>query len=248
MNLNRGISTPIAILLIVVVAAIVGVGIWQFTATNEEPESNQPSNYATQASCEDAGYHWYDNSCHEEKSWQCGDKVSYKGQDYNTAKIGSQCWFAENINVGKMINGEKMQTDNEVIEKYCYQNKESNCDVYGGLYQWEEAVQYNNKERAQGICPEGWHVPSDDEFCTLEQQICQNLGHKNCSSTFNCENTEYRGETEGSALAGSDSLWQEGALVLSEKFSNSPLKVLPAGYRSVLASYDFEAEGYEANF
>ncbi len=99
----------------------------------------------------------------------CGDKIQdSNGNEYKTVKIGSQCWMSENLNVGNMVKGSKEMEDNNKIEKYCYNNKESNCESLGGLYQWNEAVQYNNAENTRGICPSGWHIPSDDEWHTLE--------------------------------------------------------------------------------
>lgn len=87
--------------------------------------------------------------------WSCGYSIidSRDGQTYNTVLIGTQCWMAENLNIGTMINGSSDQTDNATIEKYCYNNKTANCDTYGGLYQWTEMMQYVMTEGAQGICP-----------------------------------------------------------------------------------------------
>lgn len=86
---------------------------------------------------------------------------------YNTVQIGTQCWMAQNLNLGTRINGSLDQTNNGTIEKYCYNNLETNCDIYGGLYQWGEMMQYTNVEGIQGICPTGWHIPSDAEWTTL---------------------------------------------------------------------------------
>jgi len=93
--------------------------------------------------------------------------VTYSGKTYNTVQIGNQCWLKENLDAGTMINGSNEQTNNSTIEKYCYDNLESNCDTYGGLYQWNEAMQYITTEGARGICPEGWHMPTKAEFDTL---------------------------------------------------------------------------------
>ena len=98
-------------------------------------------------------------------------KVSYGGQDYPVVQIEDQCWMAENLNIGSRINGGSNQTDNGTIEKYCYNNSESNCDTYGGLYQWNEAMQYTTDEATQGICPSGWHIPSEDELYILENYL-----------------------------------------------------------------------------
>jgi len=62
-------------------------------------------------------------------------------------------------------------TDNGVIEKYCYDNDTNNCNTYGGLYQWDEMMQYTTQQGAQGICPDGWHVPSDEEWKILEGAV-----------------------------------------------------------------------------
>jgi uncharacterized protein (TIGR02145 family) len=40
-------------------------------------------------------------------------------------------------------------------------NSESYCDIYGGLYQWDEMMQYVTAEKTKGICPTGWHLPGD---------------------------------------------------------------------------------------
>jgi uncharacterized protein (TIGR02145 family) len=99
--------------------------------------------------------------------FNCGDVVSYEGQDYATVLIGNQCWFRQNLNVGVMIDGSTSQTDNGLTEKYCYNNEPSKCEVYGGLYQWNELMQYTTTEGIKGLCPEGWHIPTQDEWYTL---------------------------------------------------------------------------------
>lgn len=72
-----------------------------------------------------------------------------------------------NLNVGTMITNTATQTNNSVLEKYCYSNQESNCTTFGGLYQWDEMMQYVTTEGAQGICPTGSHVPSDSDWKSL---------------------------------------------------------------------------------
>ncbi|MCD4789303.1 MAG: hypothetical protein K8R37_04825, partial [Bacteroidales bacterium] len=93
------------------------------------------------------------------------------GNTYNTVQIDSQCWLKENLNVGTMINGGQNMTNNGSIEKYCYDNNLSNCITYGGLYQWDEIMQYVTTQGVQGICPTGWHVPTDDEWTALTDFI-----------------------------------------------------------------------------
>jgi len=94
--------------------------------------------------------------------------LEYEGQVYNTIQIFSQCWLKENLNVGTRINSHNLQTNNGLIEKYCYYDEASNCGFWGGLYQWNEMMQYETGAGKQGICPPGWHLPSDEEWKVLE--------------------------------------------------------------------------------
>jgi uncharacterized protein (TIGR02145 family) len=108
-------------------------------------------------------------------NFTCGDLLNDLrdgGKVYETVLIGTQCWMKQNLNVGTRINGSLDQQNNSTIEKYCYNDDELNCDVYGGLYQWNEMMNYapssnTNPSGVQGICPTGWHVPSDAEFCQM---------------------------------------------------------------------------------
>jgi uncharacterized protein (TIGR02145 family) len=90
-----------------------------------------------------------------------------EGNNYAIVEIGVQVWMAENLDVGTRINGLVDQTNNSIIEKYCYDDNDANCAVYGGLYQWDEMMQYITTEGVQGICPTGWHLPTDGEWTTL---------------------------------------------------------------------------------
>lgn len=102
--------------------------------------------------------------------------VNYNGKTYNTVQIGNQCWLRENLNVGIMINNSQDQTDNGIIEKYCYENNNGNCDTYGGLYQWGEIMEYISVPGTNGICPDEWHIPTDEEFKILEGNVDSQYG------------------------------------------------------------------------
>lgn len=116
----------------------------------------------------------------------CGDSVIYSGQNYTTVQIGTQCWFKKNLNVGTMVNGSVNQTNNSVIEKYCYNNSTADCTTYGGLYQWNEAMQYSVAEGAQGICPSGWHIPTDAEQNILDQLLNNTTCDPNRIGVWGC--------------------------------------------------------------
>jgi uncharacterized protein (TIGR02145 family) len=102
----------------------------------------------------------------------CGaSKVSYGGKDYNTILIGNQCWLKENLDIGMKINHGTLPQNNATIEKYCHSDLQANCDAYGGLYEWNEAMQYITTPGTQGICPDGWHLPTLAEFEALAAAV-----------------------------------------------------------------------------
>lgn len=163
-------------------------------------------------------------------TWEnCGNQISYNGQTYNTVLIGDQCWMAENLNVGTMINsntggtnGDGQQTDNGTIEKYCYDNNASNCNTYGGLYQWNELMQYVTTSGTQGICPPNWHIPTDAEWKTLEGTVDTQYGVG--SPEWN--NTYFRGFDAGKRLKTTNG-WNTNTGTDAFGFS-----ALPGGYVS----------------
>jgi uncharacterized protein (TIGR02145 family) len=107
------------------------------------------------------------------QAFVCGTPLTdlRDGKTYNTVLIGTQCWMAQNLNIGSKILVSENQTNNGVIEKYCYGNADANCAIYGGLYQWDEAMQYSTIGGVQGICPASWHLPSDAEWITIEDYL-----------------------------------------------------------------------------
>ncbi len=119
----------------------------------------------------------------------CGSSqiADISGNIYNTIKIGGQCWMAENLNIGTRIDGSNDQSDNSTLEKYCYNDSEDSCNLYGALYQWDEIMQYSASS-SQGICPDGWHVPTDAEWCILEKEV---------DLTSDCSSTGWRGTDSG---------------------------------------------------
>ncbi|MBN2173887.1 MAG: hypothetical protein JW731_07140 [Bacteroidales bacterium] len=113
--------------------------------------------------------------------FNCGDSLydTRDGQIYGTVLIGEQCWMAKNLNVGTYISSvDSTQTDNGIIERYCYNNDLSNCNIYGGLYIWDEMMKYTSMEGAQGICPEEWHIPTENECRIIDDFLGYNSGGK----------------------------------------------------------------------
>ncbi len=101
---------------------------------------------------------------------------SRDGKTYEIVQVGNQCWMKESMNIGTRIDGSIDQSDDGSIEKYCYDDSDANCNTYGGLYQWNEMMQYTTTEGVQGICPDGWHIPSDDEWKTLYGTVDSQYG------------------------------------------------------------------------
>ncbi len=170
-------------------------------------------------------------------TWSCGDALVdvRDSQSYTTIQIGTQCWMAENLNIGTMINStsggtnsDGEQTNNSIIEKYCYDNNTTNCDTYGGLYQWDEMMQYVSTEGTQGICPTGWHLPTDAEWCTLENYVD--------AGTVSCSATGWRGTDAGGNLKETGiTHWSSPNTGAT---NSSGFTVLPGGYTFPNGSFE----------
>ena len=98
------------------------------------------------------------------------DSITYEGQTYKTIGIGMQKWMAENLNYN--VEGQSS----------CYNNSPDSCAKYGRLYTWVAAVGKSEEEcgsgknckftgTVRGICPEGWHLPSSNEWVALYYAI-----------------------------------------------------------------------------
>lgn len=111
------------------------------------------------------------NSSASTKSYMTNDGTSGTGACPNWVDIGDQTWAKYNLNVGTRINGATAQTNNSILEKYCYSDTVANCTTDGALYRWDEAMQYVTTAGAQGICPAGSHIPTDNDWKILEVQL-----------------------------------------------------------------------------
>lgn len=104
---------------------------------------------------------------------ECKDVTDIDGNIYKTIRIGDQCWMAENLKVTKYRNGDTipMITNNSIwiglgTGAYCnYNNNTFNSNTYGRLYNWYAVSDSRN------IAPDGWHIPTDAEWITLENYL-----------------------------------------------------------------------------
>jgi len=104
---------------------------------------------------------------------------SRDGQVYKTVKIGDQVWMAQNLNYAYL----QSMGDLDSVS-FCYNDSLKYCDKYGRLYTWSVAIDsvgawgVNGKGcgygltcsptgTIRGVCPEGWHLPTDEEWNTL---------------------------------------------------------------------------------
>lgn len=94
-----------------------------------------------------------------------GTVTDIDGNIYNTVIVGTQVWMVENLQTTRYNDGTPISLDtvwdNPKTEAYCwYDNDIANKSTYGALYNW---FAVNTKK----LCPQGWHVPSDEEWTTL---------------------------------------------------------------------------------
>jgi len=129
------------------------------------------------------------------RPWQCGMPFTDErdGQTYNTVRIGNLCWMAENLNLGQAVSFSQGQLDNGIIEKYYYENNSAYGEQYGALYTWDEAMNYTTLKGSQGICPPGWHIPTDTEWQEMEISLGMSESEAVKSNTW-------RGTDQGTQL------------------------------------------------
>jgi uncharacterized protein (TIGR02145 family)/prepilin-type N-terminal cleavage/methylation domain-containing protein len=146
----------------------------------------------------------------------CGLHCFYSGQLIHTVQIGNQCWFQGNLNIGTQISaGNQGDAQAGNFQKYCSGGDSLNCDVYGGLYQWHTimgfptscdsplpfdsngdgtytgscgGVSYTIQAKHRGICPTGWHVPSDTDQDVLDQLLNDTTCNSIRANSSGCAN------------------------------------------------------------
>ena len=152
----------------------------------------------------------------DDSLFECGNEFTdiRDGKKYKTVLIGTQCWMAENLNIGTVIPPSANAANNGIIEKYCHGGINSDatsgdCINKGGLYQWDEMMQYTIIEGTQGVCPAGWHIPTDAEWCILENFV-------DATTDPGCSLTGWRGTDGGTKLKTGGSSGFEALLAGSQ--------------------------------
>jgi uncharacterized protein (TIGR02145 family) len=164
-----------------------------------------------------------------------------------TPACGSQVWMAANINVGNQVTGGGLQG---LGNKWCYNNMAANCATYGGLYQWATAVQlpsppYHIQQYGtepwmtcdpcgsggrQGICPAGFHVPTDLEWSRYEWCIENTISPTGSTSLTTFQTTDgWRGSTTPGVGPGSKMKVTSNNVPAWNGTNTSGFSALPAG-------------------
>jgi len=161
-----------------------------------------------------------------------GTVSDIEGNSYKTVRIGDQVWMAENLKTGKFSDGTTIPlvTDqstwtNLKTSGMCFYNNEELTykPTYGIFYNYYAVVD------PHGLCPDGWHVPSDNEWKILEMYL-------GMSQTEADKNGTFRGTTEGGKLKELGTThWLSPNLGAT---NTSGYTALPAGYRYSVGFYD----------
>jgi uncharacterized protein (TIGR02145 family) len=162
----------------------------------------------------------------------CSDLVSHDGYDYSTVQIGEQCWFSENCRylpeVSPSIEGSETEPYYYV---YDYQGTDvaaakatDNYSIYGVLYNWPAVM-------TEGICPSGWHIPSDGEWQMMEMSLGM--------SESEAASDGWRGSPVGDYMKSTSGWNSDGNGSNSSGFTG-----LPGGYRYSVGFSDVGNNGY----
>jgi uncharacterized protein (TIGR02145 family) len=149
----------------------------------------------------------------------CGDLVSHEGYDYSTVQIGDQCWFSENCRYLPSVSlSSASSTTDPYYYVYGYEGTDvtaaqatSNYSTYGVLYNWPAVI-------TAGICPSGWHIPSDGEWQTMEMSLGM--------SEADASSTGWRGSPVGDYMKSTSGWNNNGNGSNSSGFTG-----LPGGFR-----------------
>ena len=159
----------------------------------------------------------------------CGGQTSltYDGRTYDLVEIGGQCWFADNLATDQYRNGDPIPTglsnttwQNTTAGAYAiYNNDPANDVTYGKLYNWYTTVD------SRGLCPTGWHVPTDCEWMYLEGSLGMSVTDQ--------ETAGYRGTNEGGALKSTTG-WTSPNIGAT---NSSGFTAFPGGFRDGNGTY-----------
>ena len=167
-----------------------------------------------------------DGSCSHLIGCTPSDSLSLDGYTYELVTIGEQCWFAENLRTTVYADGSSVPEVQNNAEwgalstgaQCSYGNSSSNLEAYGRLYNWYAV------DDSRGLCPSGWHVPSDTDWTVL---------------------TDYLGGTSVAGLAlkanaSNNPMW--------DGTNSSGFSATPGGFRKLDGGYYAQSAGVQGFF
>ncbi len=194
--------------------------------------------------------------------------TDYDGNEYEIIQIGNQIWMAENLKVTHYPNGDAIPlvtnntnwdnlADNNTDDAYSYYgNISANADIYGALYTYAAAIGDNwarDNVVNQGVCPDGWHLPSDAEWTTLTTflggEIVAGGKMKETGTTYwHSPNTGANNSSGFSALPGGRRYYSNGTflnvVLYGNWWSSTEVSSSFAYYRDL---YYYSADVYRTN-
>jgi uncharacterized protein (TIGR02145 family) len=182
--------------------------------------------------------------------FHCGTSTvsDYDGNVYQTIVMGTQCWTRQNIRAAHYADGTSIplsSTNSDVAPcRHLPDNDSSLVEDYGYLYNWPAVMRGDTSSTANpsgvnGICPDGWHVPSSSEWEQLYHTLCGN-------TAFHCDG----GDTAQARAVASTTGWNSSAVPCSPGYAPaenniSGFTIYPAGVYTSNTAYN---KGYESSF
>jgi uncharacterized protein (TIGR02145 family) len=100
--------------------------------------------------------------------FSCGDPISHEGYDYSTVQIGDQCWFSENLRYLPEVSPSSAGSETDpYYYVYGYEGSDVTAAQATSSYSWSGVLYNWPAVMTAGICPSGWHIPTDGEFTEL---------------------------------------------------------------------------------
>lgn len=173
---------------------------------------------------------------------ECPESVTdiRDGYIYPVEKIGCQCWMTENLRFLPSVSARDVGAATyEHYYVYGYNGSipatamgRENFETYGVLYNWHAAMQglVDNQDDVRGVCPEGWRLPTDNDWKELEMRLGM--------TEQEAHGDGYRGTNQGSRLAGTMVHWFAGYITSDNQFGESGFNALPGGGRYFTGNFD----------
>ena len=189
----------------------------------------------------------------EEDHFTCGSSTvtDFDGNVYNTVRIGEQCWMKENLRTTHFSDGTAIGTgpQSSTIAPFRYPplHHEGNVSTYGYVYNWlavmnGAASSCTNPSGVQGICPIGWHVPSDDEWMQLTNYV-------GSQSNYLCSNDPEKIAKSLAATTGwTDNSYTCNVGNMQNSNNATGFSAVPAGCYRYYSGYTYSGFGYSAVF